>query len=637
MKYKILFSLFATGVAFAGWSQKPSDFRDKYEGEVAVRLEEHTHVELEVDDGEIKINRSSFIKTYMASAQLNGVNKVSLDYEPLFSKISDIEAHTLIPNFEKDKFGKEKVRDIIDRKVLDDDIFHDGTRAKSFEFQGVKKGGITQLEYTEEISEPRLIGREVFSSSLLTLNKSLSIEYDEEIDLAIDYFNCDSSWFEIERNSSRGKITLTWRKKNIQALQEESNQPPYLEIAPHLIYRIKSYKNDDDEYKVLGDIDDLYDWYGNFISNQEELSTELKSITDSLTANKVNDISRAKSIYDWVNNAIRYIAFEEGLGGFKPRAANLVCERRYGDCKDMANLMVSMMQYAGLKAHHVWVGTRDLPYTYQQVPSVLADNHMIAALHHDGKYYFLDATHKALPFPYPSMSVQGKDALIGLSATEYLVKKIPVVASERNLDRDTVLLSLEGDQLNGKGFNTLHGYNAQRFNRLFEQKDRKTIDKVIESAYSKGNNKCQAQLIDYERGDTVSQLRYAFNIPQYAYQLNDKLYLNLNLEKVFENLAQKSDREHPLHFERTFLFQRVYRLEIPDGYQLEHLPQAVQNQFDGYGYSISYHQPSQNTVEYALEIDLNRLKINKEELNAWNEFIAELKKAYSETIILKKV
>lgn len=637
MNYKIIASLFAALIALAGWSQKPSDFKDKYEGEIAVRLEDHTRVELEVDDGEIKINRSSFVKTYMASAQLNGVNKVSLDYEPLFSEISDIEAHTLIPNFEKDKFGKEKVRDIIDRKVLDDDIFHDGTRAKSFEFQGVKKGGITQLEYSEEISEPRLIGREVFSSSLLTINKSLSIEYDEEIDLAIDYFNCDSSWFDIEKSASRGKITLTWRKKNIKALRDESNQPPYLELAPHLIYRIKSYKNEDKEFNVLRDIDDLYEWYGNFISNQGELSDELKSITDSLTAHKADDFSRAKSIYDWVNTAIRYIAFEEGLGGFKPRAANLVCERRYGDCKDMANLMVSMMQYAGLKAHHVWVGTRDLPYTYQQVPSVLADNHMIAAFYHNGKYHFLDATHKALPFPYPSMSVQGKDALIGLSATEYLVKQIPVVASKQNLDKDSIVLSLEGDMLNGHGFNTLHGYNAQRFNRLFEQKDQNTIDEVIESAYSKGNNKCKAQLIDYERGDTISQLRYEFNIPQYAYQLNNKLYLNLNLEKIFENLAQKTDREHPLHFERTFLFQRVYKLKIPDGYTLENLPQTAQNQFEGYGYAISYRQANENTVEYFLEIDLNRLKIKKDELKEWNEFIAELKKAYSETIILKKV
>src|SRR5690606_2607375 len=94
------------------------------------------------------------------------------------------------------------------------------------------------------------------------------------------------------------------------------------------------------------------------------------------------------------------------------REAHLVCQRKYGDCKDMASLLVTMCKEAGLKAFYTWIGTRSKPYKYQETPLPVADNHMICTIELDGKFIFLAGTGVNIPFGIPPYNLQGKDALV---------------------------------------------------------------------------------------------------------------------------------------------------------------------------------------------------------------------------------
>ena len=49
-----------------------------------------------------------------------------------------------------------------------------------------------------------------------------------------------------------------------------------------------------------------------------------------------------------LQNNINYVAFEDGLGGFIPRGAASVCDKRYGDCKDKSLLLVTLLRDEGL-------------------------------------------------------------------------------------------------------------------------------------------------------------------------------------------------------------------------------------------------------------------------------------------------
>ena len=137
---------------------------------------------------------------------------------------------------------------------------------------------------------------------------------------------------------------------------------------------------------------------------------------------------QAKALYNWVRNSIKYIAVEDGLGGFIPDNPSAVARKRFGDCKGMSCLLATMMRHAGLDAHECWIGTRDIPYTYTENYTPFVDNHMITAYKHNNTWYFLDATDEFIPFGYPSAFIQGKEALIGIDKENYVLETVPVMS-----------------------------------------------------------------------------------------------------------------------------------------------------------------------------------------------------------------
>ncbi|MEI9945444.1 MAG: transglutaminase-like domain-containing protein [Chitinophagaceae bacterium] len=96
---------------------------------------------------------------------------------------------------------------------------------------------------------------------------------------------------------------------------------------------------------------------------------------------------RSKRFFNWVQHNIRYIAFEDGIAGFKPAKANDVLNKKYGDCKGMANLTRGLLQALGFDARLCWIGTNYIAYDYS-TPSMAVDNHMICALIYNGKKIF---------------------------------------------------------------------------------------------------------------------------------------------------------------------------------------------------------------------------------------------------------
>ncbi|MBC8644862.1 transglutaminase domain-containing protein [Flavobacterium lindanitolerans] len=157
---------------------------------------------------------------------------------------------------------------------------------------------------------------------------------------------------------------------------------------------MKDYTIDKNTTKVLDNTEELYNYYKSFIKNLNKTDdTELKELSVELTEGLSSDTEKIKKIFYWVKDNIKYIAFENGYEGFIPREASTVFKRKFGDCKDMSSIITSMANYAGIKNVTVsWIGTREIPYSYEQLPTPSVDNHMIAVYNDNGNYIFLDAT-----------------------------------------------------------------------------------------------------------------------------------------------------------------------------------------------------------------------------------------------------
>src|SRR6476620_1365289 len=97
-----------------------------------------------------------------------------------------------------------------------------------------------------------------------------------------------------------------------------------------------------------------------------------------------------RAIYDEVVQRTRYVALEFGIYGYKPRPCALTFARGWGDCKDKATLIVTMLKEAGIPASLVLVRT-GMRGEFETEPASLAPfDHAIAYV--PSMNLFLDVT-----------------------------------------------------------------------------------------------------------------------------------------------------------------------------------------------------------------------------------------------------
>lgn len=634
-KFKLTLTALITGLTLAA-QETPNYYINKYQNEFAVKLQEHCLTNIKIKKGELEIEQRYIEKTVYLDKMASSIGNISLKYNPPFTSLDDVSAYVLNPQQDKDDYNKVKIKDIKDEAVMSDDIFYGGERAKIFSFPGLQKGSVSVLEYTKTIHEPKLIGTEIFQGFRVVEDQLLELAFDEGVVVNIKYFNCNEDDFEYSIEHKGGQHIHRWKPKSYRKFKDEKDMPSYLRVLPHIIYRIESYNYKGKNIPVLRNTTDLHDWYKSLLGDVlADKSKEINHLTDSLIAGATTEQEKTERIFKWVQGNIKYIAFEDGLGGFKPRNPSQVFGKRYGDCKDMSCLTVQMLQYAGIPAYHTWIGTRTIPYTYSDVPSPITDNHMIVTAKVNEDLIFLDPTNSDLPYPLPSSFIQGKEAMIGVSMDSFLIKAVPVVASHQNLTYDSAYIKLEELDLKGKGNRKYLGYYADVINRGLNNNDKKRQDDLLKVHVRKGNNKCNSSGYSVDRQNRATSVDYEFTVPEYAYSDGEQVFINLNLEKIMDDFKIEKDREHPVEYRFTYKIIRKFSLEIPESYIVQYIPEEVNETYKDFGFKLSY-QKNEKTLDYFLEIDINTLYITQEDFEHWNKMIKTLNRNYNETIILKK-
>jgi transglutaminase-like putative cysteine protease len=98
------------------------------------------------------------------------------------------------------------------------------------------------------------------------------------------------------------------------------------------------------------------------------------------------------AVLRFVQDEIRYFGVEIGVSAEKPADPATVFTRRFGDCKDKAQLFVTLLRELGIEAYPVLVNTQ-LRHTLDDwLPAADAFDHCIAVVLLDGRAYWLDPT-----------------------------------------------------------------------------------------------------------------------------------------------------------------------------------------------------------------------------------------------------
>ncbi len=559
-------------------------------------------------------------------------------YGSHFNKISELTAKTFV--LDKSHYNEQSVSGFSKKSDNDDGIFYDDSYYYTFSFPSIAAKNKTQLRYRNQFKDLRFLPGYVFSSYLPHEKSTYTIQAPKDVELVYKVWNDPDNRIQFQKSQKGNSITYEWTASDVKAWKIDENSPPLRYFVPHLVVYIKSYGTGAVKRNMLSGLDDLFAWYSTFLSKLDvPPSKELTEIVSKLIQPSDTELEKVKRIFYWVQENIRYIAFEEGMRGLIPHTGSYVCEKRYGDCKDMASIIVDMMRIAGVKGYYTWIGTRDLPYKYSQLPTPLVDNHMIATYIAQGNnYYYLDGTSNHTAFGLPSSMIQGKEVLIGKGTKEYEVRTVPEIEKSVNRMTDSTELVINGVDLQGTGVATLSGLVKTFGGYELDRAQKQTEEKYVEKILSKGSNKFlidNYEIINLNIHDLPTQIKYKFHIGDYFKKTGNEIYINLNLFKDYYNTYLPVDRLTPRENDYKYVKEEITTLIIPDGYEVEYLPEGMVERGPFIGLELSYtHVKSKIILRKKFYLDY--LLLRPENFPQWNESVKKISIAYKESIILKK-
>lgn len=632
---KILLLFFTVLLTFIANAQNSlEDYKKQFPNFNELVLNDSQSYDFSIENNKIKVIQNNQYESLILND--NGIlnNKESFSYSELV-KLQSYDAFTLINENGKEK--KIKVTQTNEVQSGQSFVFYDDVKQRQLIFPNLEAGAKKVYNYQTQIEDPFLLHKFIFGGGLPIKNSSLEIKTEKNINIGFKIFNDPSNLIEFSKTEKKGKWIYKWTLKDVKPVKLEGNSPGFLYVIPHINIYIKDYTVNNQKVTVLGDINNLFDYYKGFTKNLNQIEDPaLKAITLKITENLTTDDEKVKAIFYWVKDNIKYIAFEYGYEGFIPREARLICERKFGDCKDMASIITDMAKYANVKNVHIaWIGTREIPYSYNELPTPAVDNHMIALYKKGEEYIFLDATDKETLYGIPTGFIQGKEALYG-DGDSYKIIPVPIVPAEKNEIKEQVKISIEKDKLVGSGQIEFKGYNRSRILSRIGDATNKTKFEMIKGLILKGNNKFNLKEYKEENikdRDKPYQINYNFDLENYIVKVDKEIYVNLFLDKPLEKVILEKDRSSQFEFEHLNYINSQYEMEIPKNCTVKYLPKNFSLD-NNYVKADFVYELKNNKIMLKVQLKQKKLMLDKPDFELWNKTIKDLKNNYSGTIIL---
>lgn len=326
--------------------------------------------------------RSTYVHYAIKLINNEGVQNnsdISIDYDPASQKLVIHEINIYRDGKKTDELRLNKIK-TIQRETEMDRFFYDGTITAYMNLRDVREGDILEYSYTVTGYDSVLNGNFCktfymeYSVPVLDLYKSIIVPKTRNI-----YFGYPSGKAEPEKQDTGDAVRYEWERKNVKARRIENNVPAWYNGNLRV------------EASTIGTWKEVVDLFKENYRVPESEMTELRKRTAGLFGDAGGD-SVITPVIRFVQDKIRYLAFEEGMDGHRPASPLTVLDTRYGDCKAKTLLICSLLRLNGIEANPVLVNSEGINSDTVHIPSGNIFNHVIVQVRYRNLYFYVDPT-----------------------------------------------------------------------------------------------------------------------------------------------------------------------------------------------------------------------------------------------------
>jgi len=561
-----------------------------------------------------------------------GVQELSyhnIYYDPERQVVDILKASVITPE------GRELARaDVQDRSTSAmagvQTRIYDEHHLKQVRFKELEPGATIELQYTIRDTGLNIYG-DYFSDTFNLSDDNPTLRSQYVLDVPAD-LNIQTQVLNTKLEPRPGatqdpqRKTMLWELNNTPGIVRERNMPPAVDkLAQLQVTTMKSWQ-------------DVGQWYWNLSRESLVPSEEIKTAVAEITKDAKNDREKLRLIHDWVIAKIRYLGIEFGRNGYKPHRAADSFKSLYGDCKDTATLITSMLEVAGIESRLVLIRTTDagaVPENSLPMPNLF--NHCIAYVPKlDGRDYWIDCTtdfHQLGEVPYADENAQV--LVVGKNGGSFV--RIPRSAPVANMVEQKFEAKVQRDgTATLKMRDVRHGQFAPSYRELAETPGQ--YERFMREFAARRFN--GAEVVEMTRADRKEQgpmwMETTLKVPQLASRSGERKALPATLDPLGLSGRFTGETKRTNDVELYFAWKRVTETvyDLDAALTVLSLPEELdlKEPFGLYSRKVSK-EGSRVTIKETFE--LSRASVKAEEYEAFKTFCNKVDNANDQKVLLE--
>ena len=577
-----------------------------------------------------EVSRLHYLVKILNERGKEDFSEAKIEYDSTYEKVELEYARTIKCDGTVVDVGARHIRDV--SKYLNFPLYSNA-RVFIISFPEIAEG--VSVEYKLKIYRNQLVNKKDYgvpyslqsTDPIISADFTVSFPKENPANLKIinERYNTFAAKLLPEKEEKGGKVILRWKFKDIPQIISEADMSPVVEITPTIL--LSSFK----EWQGL------YDWWWKLAKDKIQADTAIKDKVQQLIRGLKTDEKKARSIYNFCAKDIRYVAVEYGQAGFEPHQAADIFRNKYGDCKDQAILLVTMLKCAGFKAWPVLIPTKDYYNLNPDFPA-MNFNHCIASVLLNDKIIFLDPTAETCSFGDLPAGDQARTVLI-CQEDKYRIETTPLYEPKHNLARQSTRISINDDEslLADKDIFTYGIYDqGQRYWLLYTQPEliKAQLKERIQE-FSIG-----AVLKDYAIANLNDlnkpvELKYSFAGPEY-FTVAGSLRLMPQLASLDTALVAKDKRAYPLDFNILDEKEVVLEIRVPKVYTAKFIPDNISEDSPWMSLNVVYSFKN-NILSFRQDTVFKKQAIPESEYAEFKKFYEGLAKKIKQRVVFEKV
>jgi transglutaminase-like putative cysteine protease len=512
--------------------------------------------------------------------------------------------------------------------VPDGKVTHFSVNAPSYPFT-------IEINYTRKYKGLFVYPANYFQNPYHSIQQEVfEVEVPSDLSFRYKVLNCN---YKPVITHNGDKDFYHWEVKNLPAYKLEKyvgssdNYSPKVLLAPNK-FQLDDYDGDMTSWKNFGT------WINNLYSTTIRLPDERKAFYRAMVKDVPTIIEKAKILYSYMQNNMRYVSIQLGIGGLKPFQASFVDEKKYGDCKALSNYLKSALDAVGIKSNVVIIQGGMTPRNVLEDFPASYFNHVILCIPQPKDSIWLECTSTTLPFAELGPFTENRKAMLVTDSGGVLVN---TPKSNYKNNNTNFFTNIEIDVDGGAKVNTAYrSVGEERNNMLNYFNDMKEDER--RRYFISGMEWKQPDIIDITTsGKTENPYVVTAKMEYekiYSFKAGSKYFLEPRLYPIFnEDIPETEKRIRDYYFTYPYQSADTTVYHLPANFSIETLPKdkIINHPFATYICTYKWDATAHTVITIAL-LQIKERVVKAADYQKLLDFKKQVLADVNEKIVVKK-